>query len=61
MHRTLTVVVPAVLWCGAAFAQFGAVDIHPSPPNTIPSMRVRFARGRYELRNASLVDLIRTA
>jgi hypothetical protein len=30
-------------------------------PNTIPEMRSRFARGRYELRNATLVDLIRTA
>ncbi len=61
MHRSIARAGLAILWCGAAFAQFGAVDIHTSPPNTIPSMRVRFAHGRYELRNASLVDLIRTA
>jgi len=42
-------------------AQFASVDIHASPPNTILEMRSRFVRGRYELRNATLVDLIRTA
>jgi uncharacterized protein (TIGR03435 family) len=48
------------LWCpGVLFAQ--AADIHPSPPNTIAEMRVRFTAGRYELRNATAVDLIRTA
>jgi uncharacterized protein (TIGR03435 family) len=36
-------------------------DVHPSGPNTIREMRVRFWRGRYELRNATLVDLIHTA
>lgn len=40
---------------------FTLSDIHPSGPNTIREMRVRFWRGRYELRNATLVDLIRTA
>lgn len=57
------------LACAAAvFAQspdaaprFTLSDIHPSGPNTIREMRVRFWRGRYELRNATLVDLIRTA
>jgi uncharacterized protein (TIGR03435 family) len=48
------------LFARAAFAQPSA-EIHSSPPNTILEMRTRFARGRYELRNASLVDLIRTA
>ena len=50
------------------FAQSGetpsntvVADIHSSAPNTMPEMRVRFARGRYELLNATLVDLIRTA
>ncbi len=43
------------------FAQSGDVDIHASAPNTILEMRVRLARGRYELRNATLVDLIKTA
>jgi uncharacterized protein (TIGR03435 family) len=46
----------------AAFAQqFGIVDIHTSPPNTMLEMRSRFFRGQYELRNATLVDLIRMA
>ena len=40
---------------------FSVADIHPSGPNTIREMRVRFWRGRYELRNATLVDLARTA
>ena len=51
----------------AVFAQSGEttnlseVDIHPSAPNSIMEMRVRSGHGRYELRNATLVDLIRTA
>lgn len=58
----------AVAACAAwlpcpALAQprFGDADIHSSAANTIPQMRIRLARGRYELRNATLVDLIRTA
>ena len=53
----------ATLLACAAFGQssFSDVDIHPSGPNTIAEMRVRVAQGRYELRNATLVDLIRTA
>src|SRR5689334_9806134 len=46
-------------WSGMIFAQ--PVDIRPSSPNTIPEMRSRFTAGRYELRNATLVDLIHTA
>jgi uncharacterized protein (TIGR03435 family) len=48
------------LFARAVFAQPSA-DIHPSPPNTILEMRSRFVHGRYELRNATLVDLIQTA
>lgn len=51
-----------LLWVagvGAACAQ--TADIHPSAPNTIPEVRIRFARDHYELRNATMVDLIRTA
>ncbi len=40
---------------------FDTVDIHASAPNTIPRMRSGFSRGRYELGNATMVDLIRTA
>src|SRR5579863_10001801 len=50
----------AALFARAVFGQPSA-EILPSPPNTILEMRSRFVRGRYELRNASLVDLIRTA
>ena len=66
--RTLACIGFVALFTRAVFAQapegaskFGIADIHPSPPNTILEMRSRFVRGRYELRNASLVDLIRTA
>lgn len=38
-----------------------SADIRPSAPNTILEMRSRFYHGRYELKNATLVDLIETA
>ncbi len=38
-----------------------SVDIRLSRPNTMPEMRVRYSHGRYELLNATLADLIRTA
>jgi uncharacterized protein (TIGR03435 family) len=56
------------LIAGTVFAQrsdtapkFSDVEIRPSAPNTILSMRKRFFRGRYELRNASMADVIQTA
>src|ERR1035438_3953814 len=57
------------IWLGAVFAcvvfaqppKFGAVEIRASGPNTILRMRNRFAHGRYEFGNATMVDLIRTA
>ena len=68
MLRVLACIGCAALFARAAIAQssdatprFGIVDIHASAPNTILEMRSRFARGRYELRNATLVDLIQTA
>src|SRR5579863_1228386 len=61
-------VVGSSITYGVATAQqitsgpaFDLAEIRPSAPNTIPEMRSRFTRGRYELRNATLVDLIRTA
>ena len=48
----------AALTSAAACA---AVDIRPSAPNTILEMRSRFFRGHYELRNATVVDLIDAA
>ena len=40
---------------------FTSLEIRASAPNTMPQMRARFGNGRYELRNATAVDLIRTA
>jgi uncharacterized protein (TIGR03435 family) len=51
--------------CSAAYSQTQPearlIEIHPSAPNSMNYMRRRVVGGRYELRNASLVDLIRTA
>jgi hypothetical protein len=38
-----------------------SIDIHLSAPNSMNEMRRRVVAGRYELRNASLIDLIHTA
>ena len=46
---------------GDAAPKFDRADVHVSPPNTMPEMRARWTRGRYELRNATMADLIRTA
>ncbi len=52
----------ALIFCVAGFAQkFEIVDIHSRPPNSILAMRSGFAEGKYELRNATMLDLIRTA
>ena len=40
---------------------FNSVEIRAAAPNTMPQMRSRFGNGRYELHNATVVDLIRTA
>jgi hypothetical protein len=41
---------------------FEGADVHVSAPTRFPSMRGPFLRGsRYELRSASMVDLIATA
>src|SRR4051812_1970138 len=63
MKRLLVV----VLFCSAAFAQtvpttFEMADIHASVPVTNPTMRGGAARGgRYEVRTATMVDLITMA
>lgn len=44
-----------------AKAAFESVEIRAAAPNTMPQMRRRFGNGRYELDNATAVDLIRTA
>ena len=40
---------------------FVIADVHPSTRITTPVMRASFRAGRYEIRNATMVDLIRTA
>jgi len=45
-----------------ATPKFEIADVHVSPPSSIQMMRGGFYQGgRYELRNATMVDLIRTA
>jgi uncharacterized protein (TIGR03435 family) len=59
----------AALLAGAAFSQtaktppaFDAADVHVSAPVRNPFMRgPRVRDGRYEIRNANIVDLISTA
>jgi uncharacterized protein (TIGR03435 family) len=51
-----------LIFSANAFAQsFGSADVRASAPNTAPRMRLGFTAGRYEIRNATLVDMIRTA
>lgn len=69
LARSVGNLVPVVLLGSSlglysSFAQapvFSSLEIRASAPNTMPQMRVRFGNGRYELRNATAVDLIRTA
>jgi uncharacterized protein (TIGR03435 family) len=53
----------AVVFGQAADSQpaFVIADVHASPRTTTPAMRASFRAGRYEIRNATMVDLIRTA
>lgn len=47
---------------GQPGAEFGGADVHASAHTTSPYMRGPFVRaGRYEIRTATMVDLIRTA
>jgi len=68
MKRALGVVGVAALLSGVAFGQsadplpaFALADIHVSPRSATPAVRVSSRAGRYEIRNATMVDLIRTA
>jgi uncharacterized protein (TIGR03435 family) len=75
MNRALASLSFVALFSGPLFGQsadtpptaktplsFEAADIHPSAPSTFPFMQGGLIRGdRYELRNATMVDLIRTA
>lgn len=66
--RAMTGVGMATLLSAVAFGQstdskpaFALADVHVSPRSTTPAMRVFSRAGRYEVRNATMVDLIRTA
>src|SRR5215204_5271945 len=68
MKRALTGVSVAVLLSVAVSGQttdpqpaFALADVHASARSTTPAMRVSSRAGRYEIRNATMVDLIRTA
>jgi uncharacterized protein (TIGR03435 family) len=68
MRRALTGVGLAALLSTAAWSQsadstpaFALADVHVSPRSTTTVMRVSSRAGRYEIRNATMVDLIRTA
>src|SRR5882762_9328509 len=69
MTRALTAIPFFVFLPGLTLAQssavtpaFTAADVHASAPSTIPFMDSGFLpNGRYQVRNATLVDLIKTA
>lgn len=68
MMRALAFVGAAVLFSEGVFSQasevapkFETADIHVSAQSTVLAMRSGFSRGRYEVRIATMVDLIRTA
>ena len=68
MRLALTGVGMAALLSAVASGQstdskpaFALADVHVSPRSTTPLMRVLSRAGRYEIRNATMVDLIRTA
>src|SRR5262245_3310459 len=68
MTRALAALSLAASLATASFAQstsppptFEIADVHTSPRNTSWAMRTVVRDGRYELRNATMVDLIRTA
>jgi hypothetical protein len=67
---TVMIALSSSLACVIATAQsqnpkagpaFDSVEIRAAVPNTMPQMRSMFGNGRYELHNATALDLIRTA
>src|SRR5215472_15352013 len=59
---TLTLVAGAVLAQSASAPKFDIADVHVSPKATNQFMRANPARnGRYEIKNATLLDLVRAA
>jgi uncharacterized protein (TIGR03435 family) len=59
MTHAFARLVCAALLSGAVFGQtFEFADIHPSAPTSQPYLQAGFIHGRYEVRNATMVDLI---
>ncbi len=68
MPRSILRLCALAALCLGAFGQtpdaaagFEAADVHVSPRSSQPGFRVGFSRNRYELRMATMLDLIRTA
>jgi uncharacterized protein (TIGR03435 family) len=72
MSRTIIAAVAAIILVSAAFGQsdkpqaFDIVDVHSSPPSGLAQARLNASGGvprgeRYELRNATMLDLISRA
>jgi uncharacterized protein (TIGR03435 family) len=68
MKRALVLTILTSIVCARAYGQsrestdtFEIADVHVSPRSTTPLMRTSIRSGRYELHNAAMVDLIRTA
>lgn len=64
--RAVTIIGFGLFVCLAAFGQasessFEVADVHPSPRATALPFRVFSYGGRFEIHNATMVDLIRTA
>jgi uncharacterized protein (TIGR03435 family) len=58
----IAVVAPSAFGQTAASPSFEIADVHGSPRSSVPNLVGPIVReGRYELRNATMVDLIRTA
>src|SRR5215831_92644 len=68
MTRALAVTFLPVLVIAVVFGQstepkpsFDLADVHVSPRSTTATTRLSFRSGRYEIHNATMVDLVRTA
>src|SRR5262245_3878508 len=67
MLRAFLVIILASIAMGSSGqspspqATFEVADVHISPRSTSTAMRTLVRGGRYELQNASMVDLVRTA
>src|SRR5665213_2318535 len=68
MTRAFATISLAALLCSTALGQsvenpprFEIADVHTSPQSKNPSMRIGFIRGRYEIKTATMLDLVTTA